>query len=193
MQLGPWTVGAAQLRPTPANRRRSRPGKGLGRTTRSPRTRWCSAFGHRRHWWRRAAMAGGDGHGGSGCGEIRGGEVQRETVGARGWSKRGLGGFGGRRELGERRAHRRRRQWRSTAGMAWRGGGNGSLNRARVPRWRRGHGADSAVLRRPWPARVRAAPRMDQRSATRTAHVRRHGGVLSRRLRRGVGLGRRVA
>jgi hypothetical protein len=57
-------------------------------------------------------MAGGDGRGGSGSGEIRGGETQCAVIGAREWPKGGLGGFGRRRERAERRAHRRRRRWR---------------------------------------------------------------------------------
>jgi hypothetical protein len=38
--IGSFDVGAARLRPMPANRRRSRLGEGSGSTTSSPRVRW---------------------------------------------------------------------------------------------------------------------------------------------------------
>jgi hypothetical protein len=82
--IGPWAVGAARLRPTPANGRRSRPGEGSGWTAHSPRVVWWPWLGQRSRRRGCSAMAGGDSRGGSGSSETRGGEAQCAAIGARG-------------------------------------------------------------------------------------------------------------
>jgi hypothetical protein len=104
--IGSLAIGAARIRPMPANRRRSPPGEGLGSTTCSPRVGSWLWLGRRSRRRGRSVIAGGGGRGGSGSGESRGGEAQCAAIGAWGWSKEGLGEFGWRRERAELWAQR---------------------------------------------------------------------------------------
>jgi hypothetical protein len=67
MQSGPWPGRAAWYRPTPASRRRSRPGKLPGSTRGSPRSGGWPALGRRDG--RRGGSTAGGGGGCSGSGK----------------------------------------------------------------------------------------------------------------------------
>jgi hypothetical protein len=67
LAMRPLAIGAARLRPIPANRRRSRPGRWWGSTTCSPRALWWLKFGQRGCRRGRTTGTGGSGRGGWCC------------------------------------------------------------------------------------------------------------------------------
>jgi hypothetical protein len=104
----PWE--AVRLRPIPASRRRSRPGKQWGATVGSPRVDGWSELGRRGCRRGGSTAAGGGCRGGASADEavVRGG--QQATLGGSMGSRETSGVVGQWRERAAAQVHRRRRQ-----------------------------------------------------------------------------------
>jgi hypothetical protein len=168
-------VGAAWLRPIPASRRLSRPGKRLGSTRSSPRVDGWSELGRRgcrRGDRQRPAAVAAAARGEQRVGCFAGQHATLEgAIGPRECARE----LGLQRERPEEGVLRRQWQWRAGWLGGTRRGRRTGLNRPA----RSGHdsgvtmdGICRATAARP--ARIRPAPRTDRESAARTA---RYGGV----------------